>query len=206
MNEIYDYGDYYAFRVSGLLHSTFLIAGLIPPEGYTTNKYEVDLSDPKSPARAVDDNTWDSATSIPFLQRKGMFMNGFFTKTQPLVFHGFQFTKTGEFWAINENSRLSPDETWIVLQSWTGSSESGGETGFGSCFPWGCRGKVFLDVSNVISGKKLLTLEGTYSAGSPEDLLKGTGWLTERYFIVPLGTHRERCLVCDFGGRKGPKL
>jgi hypothetical protein len=53
-------------------------------------------------------------------------------------------------------------------------------------------------VFNAVSGKKLLTFDGKYSGNSPEDLLKTTGWLTARYFIIPLGTHRERCLVCDF--------
>ena len=105
--------------------------------------------------------------------------------------------KTGHFWS---DTILSPDEAWIVLESYSGSSLSGTDTRFDrSCLPFGCRGKIFLDIFNVNTGKKLLDIEGAYSGGHPEDYLGKVRWLTERYFIVPLGEHRERCLVCEFG-------
>jgi hypothetical protein len=45
-----------------------------------------------------------------------------------------------------------------------------------------------------------------YTHGEPDsDVLAKTGWVTERYFIVPLGKTIERCLVCDFGGRNREK-
>jgi hypothetical protein len=63
---------------------------------------------------------------------------------------------------------------------------------------------VFFDVFNAATGEKVLTIQGAYSGpgDDPEACLGKTAWLAERYFIVPLGPHRERCLVCEFGGRK----
>jgi hypothetical protein len=33
----------------------------------------------------------------------------------------------------------------------------------------------------------------------PDIVFRRTGWVAERYFILALDDHRERCLVCDFG-------
>jgi hypothetical protein len=50
----------------------------------------------------------------------------------------------------------------------------------------------------------VFVIEGSYSSihntEDPDGVLAKTGWLTERYFIVPLGKTIERCLVCDFAG------
>jgi hypothetical protein len=65
--------------------------------------------------------------------------------------------------------------------------------------------KVFFDLFNADTGQKLFTIEGKLSSvngGQPDsDVLPKTAWVTERYFIVPLGKTIDRCLVCDFGGR-----
>ncbi len=111
-------------------------------------------------------------------------------------FNGFQFIKSGEVWVqpSGDATRLSPDQAWLVLQSRARKGERGPT-------------RMFLDVFNADTGGKVLKFEGTYSntIGSsvysidPDDYLAQTAWLTERYFIVPLGEHKERCLVCEFG-------
>jgi hypothetical protein len=58
---------------------------------------------------------------------------------------------------------------------------------------------AYFDVFSADTGKKITTIEGTYEYGSPDDQMRQTAWVTERYFIIPLGEHRERCLVCEFG-------
>ena len=44
---------------------------------------------------------------------------------------------------------------------------------------------------------------GTYKGfgNDPDGDFRTAAWLTERYFIVPLGGRHERCLVCEFGAR-----
>ena len=66
-------------------------------------------------------------------------------------------------------------------------------------FFFGYKGKVFFDIFNADTGKKLLTIQGRYESSDTHGVLSKTAWVTERYFIVPMGEHLERCLVCEFG-------
>jgi hypothetical protein len=196
----YGYDSKYEFRVADLLGTKFLIAGLILPEKkYTTNKYEVDLSDPKAPVLAVEDRVWDSATRIPVSQESTVKTIPTLDPEYQIQFKGKVCPKSGYYWATPSDAadRLSPDQAWLVLQSWTGSVDKGAEM---HVFNWGWRyhGKVFFDVFNAETGKKVFTIEGTYSNFDQDSTLAQTFWVTERYFIVPLGEHRERCLVCEF--------
>ncbi len=61
------------------------------------------------------------------------------------------------------------------------------------------KGKLYFDVFNANTGRKVVTIVATYLDVLPDTAVERTMWVTERYFIVPLGKHRERCLVCDFG-------
>jgi len=198
----YGYLSKYEFRVSGLLGTKFLVAGFIlPKEKYTVNKYEVDLSDRKAPALPVDDRLWGAATKVPLSQESTVEMWPSMPAENEIQFKGKTFSKTGYYWpGSSYANRLSPDQVWLVLQSSTGSVDKDAEMHLFNWF-WRYHGKVFFDVFNVDTGKKALTIEGNYSHLDPDSALGQTFWLTERYFIVPLGEHRERCLVCDFGGR-----
>ena len=94
--------------------------------------------------------------------------------------------------------RLSPNQAWLVLQSETVKA------------PGGQQSRIFFDVFNTASGAKVLTIEGAYTGYGPdtsEAVLSTTGWLTDRYFIVPLGVRIDRLLVCEFGGQRnaGPQ-
>ena len=114
------------------------------------------------------------------------------TNGASLHFRGFQFDKPEKFWE-GEFAR-PPDQSWIVLLSSSGRWPSG-TTSSGSR---GGTNKLFTDVYNTDTGKKLLTIVGTYLNIDPRALNQAL-WVTERYFILPLGEQRERCLVCDFG-------
>jgi hypothetical protein len=69
--------------------------------------------------------------------------------------------------------------------------------------------KSGFQVFNANTEKKAFMLEGKYpsinNTDDPDGVLAKTDWLTERYFIVPLGRTIERCLVCDFGGHNYEK-
>jgi hypothetical protein len=118
-------------------------------------------------------------------------------------FRGMHFSKTGGGWTYSDDTaRLSPDQAWLVLQSYTGTVADNDEipdlTSLRSLFRR-YHGRVFCDVFNADTGRKLLTINGSYSTGYPNAPLHKTAWVTERYFIVPLGEDCERCLVCEFG-------
>jgi hypothetical protein len=198
----------YEFRIPGELRTRFLMAGVVDAgfeeqRRYTTNKYEVDLSDPKASVRPASDEAWKSATVITLSRKPPLVVAG--RREKPIEFHGFVFTQSGGLWAL-DNSLLSPDQSWLVLQSWTGRAGTGG--GYDISLDWGFffgyKGKVFFDIFNADTGRKLMTIRGRYESPDPDTVLSETAWVTERYFIVPMGEHQERCLVCDFGrsGRK----
>jgi hypothetical protein len=112
---------------------------------------------------------------------------------QSLPFHGFQLNKSGRIWP-GEYARLSPDKSWIVLLSSSGTVAKRDEF-----FIFGGRdkGNLFFDVYNADSGKKQVTISATYRDIEPGNAINQSVWM-ESYFIIPLGEHRERCLVCDF--------
>jgi hypothetical protein len=188
----------YEFRVEGLLGTTFLVGAFTPVTSHlrydATNRYRVNLSDPTTTVQPASRADWDNAAVVP-LYRKSVLPIVFGTGPQPdhAKFNGFQFERTGTLWTGDSGSRLSPDSSWLVLQS-TASRKVR--------FPW-VDYLVFYDVFNAVTGRKLFTIQGKYSGvgDDPWTCLLKTAWLTERYFIIPLGKHRERCVVCEFVAR-----
>jgi hypothetical protein len=95
----------YEFRISGLLGTTFLVAGTgeLGNRYYTLNKYEVDLSDPKFAAHAASDDAWEKGTTIPMSRKEVMagliqLGNGI-----PFTFRGRLFEKSGKNWSISNS-------------------------------------------------------------------------------------------------------
>jgi hypothetical protein len=196
----YSYDAAYEFRIAGLLGTRFLISGAVDlgRRFYTINKYEVDLSDPKAIPRVATEKEWQAGTTVP-VTRNGPaeLVNMHLAKDRPFPFHGFLLPKTGNIWP-GEYSRISPDRAWIVLLS------SSGKTARSEDVPLGhisgrFVGKLFFDVFNADIGKKVLTIVATYMDSDPGHAMNQVAWVTERYFVLPLGEHRERCLVCEFG-------
>jgi hypothetical protein len=191
----------YEFRVQGILGTEFLVAGyndLLGPRQYTLNQYHVDFSKPTMSAEPVNRRAWEAATTVPFVQRS-IFPTGEVVPNETRAEFGtFKFVKSGRIWVqpSHESTRWSPDQTWLVLQSNDVNNDRSRPT------------KVFLDVFNTNTGNKLLTIEGIFTSRvgqTSEAILRHTGWLTERYFIVPLGPFKERALVCEFGRSTSPK-
>jgi hypothetical protein len=204
---IFSYDSEYEFRVSGM-EPRFVVRGRDPvTKNYTANTYEVDLSDQKSVPRLTTEEKWQAGTPVRFTKKEAFALahpgkESLYTLQVPpsgFTFHGIQFDKTGPKWASFE-SRLSPGELWIVLQSRSGTVAHSEDVPLGRVFGRD-GGKLFFDVYNADTGKRAFTIPGTYNGIDPNHALSKTGWLTERYFIVPLG-QRERCLVCEFGAKR----
>jgi hypothetical protein len=200
----YNYNGEYEFRVQGESSSRFLIGGFVGntyARSFTTNRYDVNLSDPKAPVLPASDAAWEASTPVSIV--RDVTFPPAVRASQMSKLDGFQHLKSGEILA---GGSLSPDRTWLVLSSWSGRADSSESPVSFACFPFGCRGKMFFDVFNMDTAKKLLTIVGSYLSPSPDSLLPtGPGWVTERYFVIPLGEHREQCLVCEFGRGRGTK-
>jgi hypothetical protein len=194
----FDNGDY-EFRVPGLLGTRFLVRGFVPDlskRDYTMNLYAVDLSDPRAVAQPASEEEWNSATVLQ-LRYTGQ-AEALFTYIRSL---GFQFAPSGDH---GQGGRLSPDRAVWILHSWKGTlGGSGGSDvpgDFSIHWPFGnSHGKLFFDAYSTSTGKKLLTVSANFSIILPETAFEKTGWVTERYFIIPLDERQLRFLVCDFG-------
>jgi hypothetical protein len=157
----------YEFRVEGLLGTRFLIGAFKPrlPRRYdATNRYRVNLSDPTALVLAASGKDWEAAAVVP-LARKSIMpplgLPGYDWHDYQAVFNGFKFTKSGYLWPTTSMyaSRLSPDSAWVVLQSKTSAKKS----------PYLSLYRMFFDVFNANTGRKALTIEGTYSGYDDPD-------------------------------------
>lgn len=190
----YRYSDY-EFRTEGLLGRWFLVGAFTPEIRYdSTIRYRVNLPDGTAPVVRASESDWTPAAVVP-LVRKSVF-NYYFGLKMPTeaTFNGRRYSKSGDRWLISDDAaRLSPDSAWLVLQSATKLKST-----------LLAKYQVFFDVYDTETGKKVFTLLANYSGigDDPEGCLAKSAWLTERYFIIPLGKRRERCVICDFAIRR----
>ena len=144
-------GDDYEFRVSGLLSTKFLVRGVedLVSKRFTTNIYEVDLSDPKAVARPASEEEWTSATVIPLRYMGPADALAKFIQSLP-----YHFVASGQ---NAERDRLSPDRSVLVFQSWSGKLAPGGSTLPGDfTITFGhSHGKLFFDVFDTATGKNV---------------------------------------------------
>jgi len=199
----YDFqnGDY-EFRVPDSPGSKFLVRGFVPfldDRIYTLNLYSVDLSDPVGIAQPAGEKEWNSALPAQSESRE-------YDKTRKyLKSLGFPFTATGNH---DEGGSLSPDRAVFIRLSWKGSlgccGGSDAPTDLGPLFKIGrsAHGKLFFDAYSTGTGKKLVTVSTNFRIILPEAEWSKTGWVTGRYFLIPLDDRKVRCLVCDFGNTR----
>jgi hypothetical protein len=192
--------DDYSFR-SGAGDGEILVAGFLFGEPPSPTKYRVDLTRAAPPVPA-EDRAWDTA-KILLWERTGILWRdapatepakfdervgqpsespwAYAIKLDKVKFRGKVFQKTGESWSAAA-TRVSPDQAWIVLQSFTRPD------------------KVFYDVYSVSSGTKVATLTGRM-VGAAEPNIDRTGWLANGYFLIPTGPKFEGSVVCQFSGK-----
>ena len=186
----------------GLLRTKFLVRCVSLTYYYSTNLYKVDLSDSKAVAQPATEEEWDSATPIAVSRdtsTSGARIVG--RRSKYAESQGLQFVRTGDSWG---STQLSPDRTLLIVESWSGRlSPAGSDVPGDFSFHFGrTRGKLFFDVYNTDTGKKLITITTSFFTIYPEEIFAHTGWVTQRYFVVPLSERRERCLVCEFGKKR----
>jgi len=108
------------------------------------------------------------------------------------------FAKSGPRWAeLGDQVRVSADGLWIAVQSWRGGSYQDAPDVLLQQ-PLEGTERFFIDVYNVSSGGKLISMDGIdrdFAAGDAP--LHATFWLDSQYFIVPLGRNRAKFLACE---------
>jgi hypothetical protein len=194
----FDFGSPYEFRKTAAITQEYLVAAvdggfLRPPRDYSPNKFWVNLRSGK--VRRATEAEWDSGVVVPqSRQPKSVFLP---PKTEEgVLFQDRLFQKSGPQWPLItfEYARISPDEKWIAVQSWEGQDYGNGDI----IAPQGGHGKFFVDLYEVLSGRKFVAIAGLERATLEADEPLGlTFWLESRYFILQLGSHLERMLACQ---------
>ena len=193
--------DDYEFRVPGPLETKFLVRGVqtIVDKYYTSDIYEADFSGPKGIAQPASEEEWNSATPVS-LWRGGKAYD--FTlpsrSSKYVVFRGHEFPRSGDQWG---GTVISPDGSVLVMQSWSGKLGPGGsDVPLVVSLKFGRNhGRLFFEFYSADAGKSLVAVTASFTSILPEEAFGKTGWVTERYFIIPIDARRERCLVCEFG-------
>lgn len=168
----------------------FLIRAIQKHRGIPTptlNVYLVDLANPSVVPRPASPVEWAAAEPIALNRTPiGIELN----RESAAKFKGFTFPKTADRWATYAPSRLSPASSWLVLQSADGKQMSA----------FGIKYRVVFDMYSTETGRKLATIETTYSGigNNPDECAGRAAWLTDRFFLIPLGKQAENCLVCEF--------
>lgn len=192
--------DEYEFRVAGVLGTRFLVRVINEPFKIPTlNTYGVDLADPAAVAGPATEDEWSSGAIVPLRDRAPREVFARYAESR-----GFHFTGSGDH--NLSVGRVSTDRSIVIAQSWSGTMGSGGGSDVPGDFSIHLdfsrsHGKIFFDVYSVDTGKKLITITTTFRDIIPDNMFEKTGWVTERYFFVPLDERREKCLTCDFGRR-----
>jgi hypothetical protein len=170
------------------------------PRDYSPNKFWVNLRTGR--VRAATQVEWNSGVLV----RQSFRARGPYFELEPengapsgdaVLLKGKLFRKSGPQWPLSaKHARVSPDGNWIAVQSWEGKNYANGDIPLFA--PRGGHGKFFIDLYEVSSGQRFALIAGqqhdTLRADEP---LIGTFWLESRYFILQLGSHLEKMLVCE---------
>ena len=197
-------GTEYEFRRLNAATGEYLIAAISTeahwrkqPADYTLNKFWVDLTGNQR-ARLATEQEWNSATIAPASGELFDVRGSDPRHGDNYLFGRNSFAKSGPRWpALGDQVRISDDGKWIAVQSWKGNSYQDAPDLMLQVSLDGSE-RFFVDIYDVASGKKLISLDGIdrdFSAGDAP--LHATFWLDSRYFILPLGILREKFLVCE---------
>ena len=162
---------------------------------YSGNKYWVHLATGR--VRPAWESEWNAGSPIPIGER---FRAGL---PQPkhaedFVYWRTTFPKSGQKWPLSSPGvRISPNEQWIAVLSWQGEDYRD-NVGISQGPVLGAPSRFFVDIYEVASGGRIVAIDGVdrdFTAGDAP--LSDSFWLESSRFIVPLGSTRQKLLVCE---------
>ena len=124
--------------------------------------------------RSATQTEWESGQLVP--QSSHIKGRSYEPKTEESVLlEGKLFRKSGPQWPIlGEDTRISPDEKWLAVQSWEGQDYRNGDI----FAPRGKPGKFSIDLYEVSFGRRLVAVEGEHRGSLRADVpLTVTFWL-----------------------------
>jgi hypothetical protein len=153
---------------------------------YSINLYAVSLDD-TSRVRAASKQEWDSAEKVS-LRPKQVFPNSLDdSKLEAFDYRGRKYPKAGEHWG---GALLSPGGRWLAVYSYSGEKTQGNFLGGDTPR----EGGVYWDVYDVNTGEKVLSWHAE-SVYGPGVLKEGAVWVGEEYFVMPLSSALQECVI-----------
>lgn len=193
--------DEFEFRTQEPSGTAYLVSAMVPVKALarttSLSKYRVEFGDTIR-VRPATQQEWDTAVPVTLGGRFRVVLQQQ-RHGDSFLFRQKTFKRSGPKWpAIGVDARISPDERWIAVQSWQGSDYRDGDAFFTPGTLFGTPSRFFVDLYDVESGDKIVAFDGIdrdFSAGDAP--LLNSFWVESRYFVVPLGSRREKLLVCQ---------
>jgi hypothetical protein len=161
------------------------------PKAYSPSKYRVDLA--TGQVRNATENEWAG------MQPSSMYRRSMQPGNRAIVYEGKQFVRRGTQWPIRPEhaARLSPDGTFLVVNSWDGEMKLCPEL-----LPLGCQtriqGTYYVDIYDAESATLALSLEGQFQGFDPSDLFWRSAWASKDFYVLPLDSVKlNRFVFCD---------
>ena len=170
---------------------------------YSSDRYAVQLGH-RNRVRLATKKEWDEAEPVlmfRFPTRKGL--AGGVPDTFTLSYKGKTFQRTGQHWlgsiwgGTTSTSRLSADDRFVAVNSWSGVALPGALLG-----EWGgsnIHGEYFVDIYSLETFRKVIAISGQFGGLPPEAFVDRSFWLGKRYFVLPLKTDMTKLMFlrCD---------
>ncbi len=198
-NDFHRAGGAFQFRMSdrdGLLVS-LAAEGMMRELITVTDKLRIDIS--FGTTAPVSEVEWKKARLLQPIPEQGETTEQLLSGQDPtavgadkvtrdersFVYNGRKFAKSGDLWHFVRPALLSAEKGNVALQSWNGW-EAGGKTSG--------EGKVFVDVYQLATGRRIAVIEG-YRCGYTPDVVLQAYWVTDRDLVLP-STLRPSFILC----------
>jgi hypothetical protein len=156
----------------------------------------------RSRVRPASQKEWEQAEPLlMFRFQAGNELAGEVPDNFTLKYKGKTFEKSGQHWlgfmggGTDYASRLSADDRFVAVNSWSGVALSGAPLGeFGGS---NYHGDYFVDIYSLETFNRVIVIKGTFGGLSPSEFVPRSFWLGKRYFVLPLKTDMTKLMFCD---------
>jgi hypothetical protein len=186
------------FRSSdgGIQVGSYCQPGRFTGRVYSPSRYAISFGSGR--IRRAAESEWDHAD--PYLNFRESPVNPIYALKDdaPIPYQGKPFAKTGSKWCEYPQfaGDVSQDGSLLAVNSWDGIIAvpellMPGRRQFD--------GHYYVDLYDVASGHRILTVKGEFHGVNPHDLFIKSAWISKHYFVLPLDgeTAHRRFVICD---------
>jgi hypothetical protein len=186
-------------RVTDAPGGDLLFAAQDPSGAVSENIYEVSLDD-KVAVRQVNRASWQFAQPIVQSAATRLSRDSTPLSGNLASYNGKSFAKSGGYWS-EPVGIASSAQGWLTVLSYNTNQPTtqdggpdvskfigGGEPG---------KGDLFVDIYDSASGEKVLSGYAPFTGAGPSLLLSNARWLDDSFFVMPLDSLSQTCLLAS---------